>query len=29
VRVEPFCYLREQAISAQTTVAAFSHLTAP
>jgi bifunctional UDP-N-acetylglucosamine pyrophosphorylase/glucosamine-1-phosphate N-acetyltransferase len=29
VRVEPFCYLREQAVSAQTTVAAFSHLTAP
>jgi bifunctional UDP-N-acetylglucosamine pyrophosphorylase/glucosamine-1-phosphate N-acetyltransferase len=29
VRVEPFCYLREQAVPAQTTVAAFSHLTAP
>jgi bifunctional UDP-N-acetylglucosamine pyrophosphorylase/glucosamine-1-phosphate N-acetyltransferase len=29
VRVEPFCYLREQAVSAHTTVAAFSHLTAP
>lgn len=29
VRVEPFCYLHEQAVSAQTTVAAFSHLTAP